>query len=410
VNGVKKPHEAMLRRRAETSVREDARGAFETMSPQHLVHELQVHQVELEMQNDELRQTSLALQESRDRYHANYELAPVAHVILGPGDTIVEANLFASALLGVRRALLLGRPFPAFLSPADADAFYLYRQNLLANEASAGCELTLLATSGRKIPVRIDAEAFATAGASQPSYRCVLVDLSDIRDYQEKLREMSFDATLGELRERRRIAGDVHDRVGQALALTQMTIAGVRGETGGDVKKALDRANDLLERAVHDVRALTFELHPPILYDLGLGAALYWLAEQLEEAHGIAVQVDAEPNAVPRTDVELSSLLFGIVRELLTNVVTHARTGRAHVTMQTRDGDLVIEVVDRGVGFDPKATARGGQGFGLFRLRERVRRLGGRFDLVSAPGKGTTARIVLPYDGEMRKKLETGES
>jgi PAS domain S-box-containing protein len=357
-----------------------------------LLRELELHQVELRTQNEELSRAHAALQESRDRYQELYDHAPVAYLTLDSSAEIVEANRKASALLGLPRAALLGRSLPSFMTAPGADTFHRYFQRGRAGRPRPSCEVEIHGEHGRSTPVRIDGGAFSDG---EPRFRCVLVDLSQIREYQDRLRSMAFESLLTEQRERRRIAADLHDHVGQGLALLQMKLAGSRGLATGELRAGLDDARELLTRAIDDIRTFTFELSPPILYDLGLGPALSWLSEKLETRHGLCVDLDVESGGLPAIPSETAALLFRLAHELLMNVLKHAKVERAEVLLRARGGELWLEVNDRGAGFDPdSALAQGG--FGLFSLREQCTRLGGRLELQSAPGRGTRARIALP--------------
>jgi PAS domain S-box-containing protein len=233
---------------------------------------------------------------------------------------------------------------------------------------------------------------------------CFVTDLSARReserrivDYQEKLRQMSFDAALSEERARRRIAADLHDRIGQSLALSQMKLASMpRASTD---RTAVDEAIELLAQSSVDMRTLIFDLSPPILYELGLREALSWLAEDLGKRCGLEVEVDAEQMPKRLNDTS-AALVFRAVRELLTNVVKHAHTSAAKVSMRCRGDAVEIDVEDRGVGFDSlKLQSDLGSAigrFGLFSVREQMSRLGGTVEIMSGDGCGTRVSLSLP--------------
>lgn len=399
---MKKPAGAALRREAGGA----ARTRKATWTPERdapgLLHELKVHEVELQMQNEELRRIQLELEESRDRYHELYDLAPVAYLTLDHSGRVIEANASAARLFGADRARLMGRPLSAFLSAADAVALHRYRDRILAGKPVEACNVDIRARGGRVVPVRIDATA-SSSHHGEPACRCVLVDLSELRQYQKKLQEMAFDATLAQQRERRRIARDLHDRIGQSLAVAHMKVAALRGKTRGATRQSLDVVMDVLRQAMTETRTLTFDLSPPILYDLGLPAALGWLADQVRELHGTDVEVQADP--VPELSDEVAALLFRFVQELLMNVIKHARTRRAKVGLQVVEGQVEVEVADRGVGFDVgKVWSARQTGFGLFSVREQTSRLGGTFAMQSAPRKGTVVRITVPLARNVRAR------
>jgi len=218
-----------------------------------------------------------------------------------------------------------------------------------------------------------------------------------LRDYRDRLQRMAFDAALAEERERRRIAADLHDRIGQSLALAQITLTSVRETISGAPRVAIDQAVDLLAQSATDTRTLIFDLSPPILHDLGFKAALSWLVEDLQKRHRLEVMV-SDDGADDALDDASATLLFRAVRELLLNVFKHAQTARATVSMHQRNHLFQIEVEDRGIGFDANdiGAPSGAGGFGLFSVREQIGRLGGNMDVTSAPREGSRIRITVP--------------
>jgi two-component system CheB/CheR fusion protein len=220
-----------------------------------------------------------------------------------------------------------------------------------------------------------------------------------ILDYQEKLRQMAFDAALAEERERRRIAADLHDRIGQSLALAQLKLKSL-GASGSE-RTLLDEAVGLLAQSIIDTRTLIFDLSPPILYELGLEPALSWLAEDLGKRSGIHIE-SSDDGAPKPLDDATAGLLFRAVRELLTNVLKHARASTAKVSLRRARDQLEIDVEDDGVGFDAEAAPTPAvRGFGLFSVREQISRLGGTLEVVSHPNSGTRVSLRLPltFDG-----------
>jgi two-component system CheB/CheR fusion protein len=226
---------------------------------------------------------------------------------------------------------------------------------------------------------------------------------------QEKLRQMAFDAALAEDRERRRIAADLHDRIGQSLALAQMKLRSL--QEAGSAPAAVEEAIDLLAQSITDTRTLIFDLSPPILYELGLEDALSWLAEDLGKRWGMSIEVSDDRLAKPLSDAT-AGLLFRAVRELLGNVLKHAQTPAAKLTLR-RSGDQVeISVEDHGVGFDPHATVPSASsgGFGLFSVREQIHRLGGTMELESAQGTGTRVTLRLPLELEHARSANPSDA
>jgi PAS domain S-box-containing protein len=217
-----------------------------------------------------------------------------------------------------------------------------------------------------------------------------------IRDYQAKLQQMAFEAALAEERERRRIAQDLHDRVGQSLALARIKLDVVRKVATKDVHTAIVAAIELISTSIEDTRTLTFDLAPPVLYDLGLKPALAWLCEDIEKRSGVHVEI-ADDGTQPRFDEPTAALLFRAVRELLTNVFKHAQAPSARVALEQVGERFEIHVEDTGAGFDVEKLGRGSDaGFGLFSVREQIARLGGTVDIESTPRRGTRVSLRVP--------------
>ncbi len=224
-------------------------------------------------------------------------------------------------------------------------------------------------------------------------------DRAESRHYKEKLQGMVFDGAVVAERQRQRrgLAVDLHDGIGQSLALALLRLKDSQRTVNPQSAGSLGQGIEVIEGALVEARSLMFELSPPLLYDLGLPAALGWLSEQLEARHGVRVSVTTDA-PFPRLDDELASLLFRMVRELLLNVVKHAAVTAASVKVRHEAGAVSVLVEDAGPGFDASLTARhdGGGGFGLFSVREQILSLGGTFEITSSPGKGTKVVLRVP--------------
>lgn len=200
--------------------------------------------------------------------------------------------------------------------------------------------------------------------------------------------------------ERRRLARELHDGLGQNLTAlkNRLDAAAVDGSVPAAVRTRLLEAAALCAETLEDTRALSRMLRPQILDDLGVEAALGWLARSVGESAALAVEVETGALDEP-LEGDLATLVFRVVQEALANVAKHANAGHALVKVGTRDRDLHVLVADDGVGCDPgEALARGtrGESSGLGGMRERVALFGGRLSFVSEPGEGTQLRVVLP--------------
>jgi signal transduction histidine kinase len=164
--------------------------------------------------------------------------------------------------------------------------------------------------------------------------------------------------------------------------------------------KSLNEVIDLIAQTIDVTRSLTFEMSPPVLYELGFEAAIGWLAKQTKQRFGLEVEFadDGKPKPLG-TDVRV--LLFQAVRELLVNVVKHANARKAKVSTRRGRDRIQITVEDNGVGFDASRTSANASdytrgGFGLFNIRERLDHIGGSVDIRSRPGRGTRVTLIAP--------------
>ena len=230
-----------------------------------------------------------------------------------------------------------------------------------------------------------------------------------INEYQNQLRSMASQLTLTEERERRRIATDLHDRIGQALAISKIKLGGLRESTSsiglnGDV----DEVRNLIEQTIQDTRSLIFDLCPPFLYELGFEKALEWLVEEIQKEHGVTALFKNDEKPKPLDD-DVRVLLFRTVNELLINIVKHAHAQKAKVSLKRDKDNIQINVEDDGIGFDVSKIQNHVDktgGFGLFRIRERLNYLGGQLKVESEPKHGTRVSLVVPmkYDGQTKKE------
>ncbi|HEU4685359.1 MAG TPA: response regulator [Nitrospira sp.] len=238
--------------------------------------------------------------------------------------------------------------------------------------------------------------------------RRVVERTRDLAESNRRLQALATELTLAEQRERKRLAAELHDYLAQMLALGRMKTTQLRQKLGGAPSGAQQLAgevDELFQRAGEYTRTLMAKLNPPALEDLGLAAALAWFAKQ-KPLHGLNIDIRATPQPVPLPD-EQAVLLFQSVRELLINVAKHAQSDEALVSIHVDDEHrLCVEVRDHGRGFDPGRvrTSDADSHFGLLSIHERMRAMGGRLDLDSAPGRGTKATLVLP----LKTAEETG--
>lgn len=236
----------------------------------------------------------------------------------------------------------------------------------------------------------------------------------DLMQSQDRLRALTTELNLAEQHERKRLSTELHDHLQQLLVLGKIKLGqGKRlAEVAPAAAKLIQETDDVLSEALQYTRTLVSDLSPTVLRDHGLATALQWLGEYMRK-HNLTVTLSESREVTLPEDQVI--LLFQSVRELLINSAKHAGTGQATVAMEQRDGLLRIDVRDEGAGFDLAAdggTPDGGisSKFGLLSIRERMRALGGSFDLKSAPGKGTTATLTLPLAASAESKVLSADN
>jgi signal transduction histidine kinase len=220
----------------------------------------------------------------------------------------------------------------------------------------------------------------------------------------QQLRMLAGELTKAEERERRRLAQMLHDDLQQMLVAARMHITAINPDIApARMLELMRHVDDLLDRSIRLSRNLTHRASPPVLYDGGLAPALEWLGRQVEEEHGLEVEVECDDAAEPESQ-DTRILLYQACRELFFNVVKHAFPAKAphkrcRLAMhRAGDGQVQVSVSDEGRGFDPDRSKEigKGDGFGLFSIRERLELIGGRMEIESIPGVGTSARLFAP--------------
>lgn len=224
---------------------------------------------------------------------------------------------------------------------------------------------------------------------------------AELLRHRQQLRRLASELTVSEERSRRDLALQLHDSIGQELAIARLRIQRGSETQGAEAAEHYANASRLLETSIKQVQSLTFDLSPPALHELGLPHALRSYSRHMQKTHGI--QIEYEESGEP---VELTSdqriLMFRCARELMVNVVKHAEATQLIVSLAYEPGSVTVRVEDDGMGFDPaetESTSAADEGhFGLFSIRERLAAYGGRLDIKS--GHGTVATVSIPVGAE----------
>lgn len=221
----------------------------------------------------------------------------------------------------------------------------------------------------------------------------------DLNKYTRQLQELSSELGIAQERERHRIASGMHDTAIQDLALAQIKLGQLKQQLASTSQRpAVEEIRELIDSAIQTTRSMVFELSPPVLYELGLKAALSWLCETLSTKYGVRFHFEADTLDAPLSE-NRKVILFQATRELALNVCQHADAREATIRLSMADHEIAITVEDQGKGFDMRGArnhSRDNSKFGLFSVKERMELLGGKTTIDSEPGRGTRVELRLP--------------
>jgi PAS domain S-box-containing protein len=345
------------------------------------------------------------LRDSEARFRTIFEATTMGIALVDKDGRIVECNPALQRMLGYSLTEFVNHIFTVFVLSEDIDRCKaLFRELVNGKQESYQSEKKFVCKDGRTVWGRLNVSLIRGTTAEEYFAICMVEDISEqkqaekeIRAYQEQLRSVASELSLTEERERRRLATDLHDHVGQILALAQIKLGAIRhSPSATQLVEPMDEVRRLIEGTIQYTRSLTFELSPPILYDLGFEAAVEWLAELIHEQQGLTVKVQADRATKPMND-EIRIILFQTVRELLANIVRHASAKHIQIFIAREDATLQIKIEDDGLGLGISADAGDGPfGFGFFSIGERLKYLGGHLEVVSEPGWGTRVTLQVP--------------
>jgi signal transduction histidine kinase len=224
----------------------------------------------------------------------------------------------------------------------------------------------------------------------------------ELKDSHEQLRQLSAYLQSGREEERKHLAREIHDELGQALTAIKMDAALLerRYAVGDDeFRKRTRDMLDVINDTIKAVKRITTELRPGILDDLGLSAALEWQTEEFNRRTGIECELSCSQDLV-HIEPSISTAVFRIFQETLTNVARHAEATHVNASLIVENGTLLFELTDNGRGISD-AGVFGQTGFGILGMRERASTLGGTFHITASAGSGTTVRVSIPLNREV---------
>jgi PAS domain S-box-containing protein len=353
------------------------------------------------------------LRKGAERYRNLFENSPIGIYRTNQEGRILMANPTLVRMMGYSSFDEL-----ASVKGEDGDYELTYLQGKIKEDLEKdgrvrGFEAKWTRADRSVIFVRENARAVRGPDGAVLYYEGTVEDITEgkkaeerVRLHQKQLRSLASELSLAEERERRRVATLLHDHLGQILAVSKIRLGALlESASGSRYIEDLQYIRGHIEQAIQFTRTLTFELSPPILYELGLESALEWLSEQVQQQHSIPIDLENDGDPKPMSE-ETSVFLFTAVRELLVNVVKHAAAEKVRVVIRKKGGNALISVEDDGVGFSAsklESYSVNTRGYGLFSIRERLRHLGGRVVVKSGKGRGTRVTLVAPLNSRNKK-------
>ena len=348
------------------------------------------------------KQAEEALQQSEGRLRAIVETEPECVTIVSSDGNLLQMNPAGLAMIEADSfAEAHGKPLLPLIVPEHRAMFQAFFREVCGG-TKASMEFEIVGLKGTRRWV----ESHAVPIADEAGPSCVLAvmrDLSERKHAEQSLRRLSARLLQLQDEERRRIARELHDAIGQNLAALVMNLTSARKSADkGDPKarQAISGNLEVAEQCLKEMRTLSYLLHPPLLDEDGLASALAWYVKGFAERSGIKVDLKVSPN-FGRLPQEVETTLFRVVQEGLTNVHRHAKSPTANIRLSRRATGVKLEITDKGQGMPTKALHSGDQnsgqlGVGIMGMRERAGQLGGRLEIDSSR-RGTIVRVVIPH-------------
>lgn len=377
-----------------------------------IIHELQVHQIELEMQNDELRRKQEETEEIRRKYVDLYDFAPVGYFTFDQTGKILEVNLTGATLLGFPRSRLMGRPFTSFVENNFRNLFTAHLVKVYSSKLDQFTELRIKQID-TKLPVYVSLRSMAVRNDGELKCRSAVSDISELKlaektrleayeelsKANERLRFLSNRLLTFQEEERKRIAVEVHDGFASSLSAIKYRIQDVPLEL--KKKYNLEEISKQLEVAIAEARRIQSILRPPVLDDLGIGPALNWLCREFQKSQPpirIEKKFYFHESEIPNS---IKVAIFRITQEALNNIAWHSKADSIGLYLRKKKSFVDLVIQDNGKGFDLESILRRGNmqlGLGLSGMKERAALSGGSLDIQSGAGKGTIIRASWPTD------------
>jgi PAS domain S-box-containing protein len=345
-----------------------------------------------------------ALRDSEEKYRDLYDNAPDMYHSINRDGIVVDCNETEASMLGYRKEEIIGRPIADFLT---GDSRKIYEQEFSAlkdHRALFGLEREFVRKDGTILPASLNVFIERDEKGELIRTKTIGRDVTErkrveeaLRRSREDLRSLSAHIQSAREEERGHIAREIHDELGQILSKLKLDLSWLKKRLTKGQETLVDKTeqmSDLVDTTIKAVQRISSELRPGVLDYLGLAAAIEWQSKEFKERTGIecAVAISA---GIGTPDQNISTAVFRIFQETLTNIIRHANATRVEVSLKKEDNVLILVVKDNGIGISEEKVSNHAS-FGLMGMRERARFLGGKVTVNGVTGEGTTVSVLIP--------------
>ena len=331
-------------------------------------------------------------------YRELFENARDAIYVQDLSGVFTSVNRAAEQLWGYKRNEIIGRHFSNFIAPEYLDSVCANISKKLTDQGETVCEIEVLSKDRGRVPVELSNALIHDHGVAV-GIQGIARDLTERKRTEQALRSYARRLIEAQEAERQHIARELHDQIGQVLTAIRINLHTVGNSCESEESISLvDQGVGLVDRAIDQVRNLSFELRPSLLDNFGLAAALRWYSDQFTQRTGIRTKSASNlPEGQIRLRKDLETACFRIVQEALTNVVRHANAKNVLIHLKLVDHKIVLSIKDDGIGFKEPANGDGSATLlGLRGMKERALAIGGALEINSGSTQGTEIRATLP--------------
>jgi len=324
---------------------------------------------------------------------------------------ITLANSAIEKIFGYKPSEIIGKNTEILhLNHAKFDEFGKKSEAILENKGVFYTEFQMKHKNGSVIETENTVSGIKEKNGWSSGVVSVIRDVTNrkkteerLHEYQESLKQLTTELSIVEEKQRKEFAANIHDHLSQLLVISQMKINDLKRQIQKEgQEKELEAISKHIAEALENSRKITYDLSPPVLYELGLVETMYWFTDKLNEEQNIRAKFTTNVKTLELPESKLI-IVFRVIQELVNNVLKHAQANNLEIGFKAKKNSFEIKVADNGKGFRINGsldTKFKKSGFGLFAVKERVNNLGGWFSVQSEPGIGTFIKITLPLNNK----------